>query len=53
MLGKIVKMTAIVAAAIAVSLGSVRAADTELPADVVAAAKKEGKVAFYLSLIHI
>jgi iron(III) transport system substrate-binding protein len=43
---------AAVAAALAVSVGGIaRAADQELPADVVAAAKKEGKVAFYTSFL--
>jgi iron(III) transport system substrate-binding protein len=49
MLGKISKIAAVAAAAIAVSFCAARAADTEMPADVVAAAKKEGKVAFYTS----
>jgi iron(III) transport system substrate-binding protein len=35
----------------AASTGLARAADEELPADVIAAAKKEGKVAFYTSFL--
>src|SRR5436190_1481033 len=43
---------AVAASAIALSMGGIaRAADQELPADVVAAAKKEGKVAFYTSFL--
>lgn len=49
MLGQICKAAIVAAGVLAVSLGAARAADTEMPADVVAAAKKEGKVAFYTS----
>src|SRR5438105_13248445 len=46
------RAAAIIAAFAVGSLSStVRAADNELPADVVAAAKKEGKVAFYTSFL--
>jgi iron(III) transport system substrate-binding protein len=46
------KTAAIVAALAASALvAPVKAADNELPADVIAAAKKEGKVAFYTSFL--
>jgi iron(III) transport system substrate-binding protein len=46
------KMVAIGAALAAAALATTaRAADIELPADVIAAAKKEGKVAFYTSFL--
>lgn len=51
MLGKLCKLALVAASAMAMSFGTVRAADQELPADVVAAAKKEGKVAFYTSFL--
>jgi iron(III) transport system substrate-binding protein len=49
MLGNFWKVAIIAAGVAAVSIGMARAADQDLPADVVAAAKKEGKVAFYTS----
>jgi iron(III) transport system substrate-binding protein len=49
MLGNFWKVAIIAAGVAATSIGFARAADQELPADVVAAAKKEGKVAFYTS----
>ena len=49
MLGNFCKVAVIAAGIAASSIGVARAADQELPADVVAAAKKEGKVAFYTS----
>jgi len=49
MFGKTFKV-AVIAAGIAASvIGVARAADQDMPADVIAAAKKEGKVAFYTS----
>src|SRR5205085_2424227 len=45
------KAAAILAAFATVSLSTTARADEELPADVVAAAKKEGKVAFYTSFL--
>jgi iron(III) transport system substrate-binding protein len=45
------KTAAIVAALAATSLVTTARADEELPADVIAAAKKEGKVAFYTSFL--
>ena len=49
MLGNLCKVAVMAASIAASSIGVARAADQELPADVVAAAKKEGKVAFYTS----
>jgi iron(III) transport system substrate-binding protein len=49
MLGNLCKVAVIAASMTVASIGIARAADEELPADVVAAAKKEGKVAFYTS----
>jgi iron(III) transport system substrate-binding protein len=51
MLGNFWKAAVIAAGIAASSIGVTRAADRELPADVVAAAKKEGKVAFYTSFL--
>src|SRR5205085_1979477 len=45
------KAAAILAAFATVALSTTARADEELPADVVAAAKKEGKVAFYTSFL--
>ncbi len=45
------KTAAIVAALVATSLVTTARADEDLPADVIAAAKKEGKVAFYTSFL--
>ena len=46
------KTVAIAAALAATSLvATARAADNELPADVIAAAKKEGKIVFYTSFL--
>jgi len=49
MLGKLCKAALVTVGIVALSFGAAVAADQELPADVVAAAKKEGKVAFYTS----
>ena len=49
MLDRFLKVAAVALGVTAASMGFARAADQELPADVVAAAKKEGKVAFYTS----
>ncbi len=49
MLGNLCKGILIAASVAASSIGFAVAADQDLPADVVAAAKKEGKVAFYTS----
>lgn len=45
------KMAAVAAALVATALVTTARADEELPADVIAAAKKEGKVAFYTSFL--
>jgi iron(III) transport system substrate-binding protein len=51
MRGNFWKAAVIAAGIAAASMGTARAADQELPADVVTAAKKEGKVAFYTSFL--
>lgn len=51
MVGNFWKAAVIATSIAASSIGVARAADQELPADVVAAAKKEGKVAFYTSFL--
>ena len=51
MLGNFWKAAVLAAGMTAASIGIAYAADQELPADVIAAAKKEGKVAFYTSFL--
>jgi iron(III) transport system substrate-binding protein len=51
MRGILWKAVVVAAGIAAASIGVARAADEELPADVIAAAKKEGKVAFYTSFL--